>query len=440
MDTTNTPVDVSICIPTYNRAPQLAQCLDHLLTFRKLNFEIIIGNNASTDNTQDVIDSYSTRFPRFKQLRHKENIGMIGNVNSTMRLATGNYVYGLSDDDLVFESALLFMFKMLAENPSIIAINGAYIPTLKLEIGMDMSFAHPEVLVFNQGDFAALANNLMTYDGPYMLRRETVQRHWFLSDRSVGTLPITAKLLMLGNVVYSKTPVLQHFHSSDSQSTKLAEPWFQDGAIGDIETSFAIAAEFFPSGAIDKLRHNWCLSVYLQAARMAVSQRKFSDCFHFLKRLKCIAGVEDTCLVKSEQNFLFEVALEQLIRIFTENEIDSAAIEDTPLMHEVQRRLSLVLPDIAWSRFNLGEKRSQAKIHLLTRYTPDYMDDRNIGIAVSFIDVASLQRLTFHPLNFNVDPITSEVSIIFTTPEGQTLSAQHSSQYSILTNRYAPEN
>lgn len=440
MSTSNTPPDISICIPTYNRAPQLTQVLEHLLTFKKLNFELVIGDNASPDNTQDVIDSYSSRFPRFRQLRHKKNIGMIGNVNSIQRLATGNYVYILSDDDLVFESALLFMAKVLTENPSIVGINGAYIPTHKLVVGLDASFENHQVLMLNHGDFSALANDLMVYDGAYLLRRETVQRHWFLSNRSVGTLPIAAKLLMLGNVVYIKNPVLQHFHSPDSVSMKLAEAWFQDGAIGDIETSFSVAAEFLPPGSIDKIRHNWCLSVYLQTARMALLKKKYSDSFHFLKRLKCIAGAEDACLVQSEGHFLFEVALEQLVTILTENEIDSAAVEDSPLMLEVQRRLSLVLPDITWSRFQPGEKVDHAQLHLLTTYSSDYMDDRNLGIAISFIDIASSQRLTSHPLNFNIDPVNSEVSVIFTTQGGQALSIQPSKQFSIMTTRYALDN
>lgn len=49
---------VSVCMPTYNRANSLKQCLDSLMALSYPNLEIIVCDNNSTDDTKDVISSY----------------------------------------------------------------------------------------------------------------------------------------------------------------------------------------------------------------------------------------------------------------------------------------------------------------------------------------------------------------------------------------------
>src|SRR5689334_7854502 len=93
--------DVSICIPTRNRAEMLGGCLDHLRAFTKFSFEVIVGDNASADHTKAVIDAYRDRFQRLVYCRHDADLGFGRNVDSILRLAEGKYVYVLSDDDLL---------------------------------------------------------------------------------------------------------------------------------------------------------------------------------------------------------------------------------------------------------------------------------------------------------------------------------------------------
>ena len=91
---------VTIAIPTYNRAQTylrgviesaLAQTWEHL--------EILIGDNASTDQTPEVIASFEDA--RIRHIRHPENIGANGNFNRLLEEARGEWFLLLHDDDLV---------------------------------------------------------------------------------------------------------------------------------------------------------------------------------------------------------------------------------------------------------------------------------------------------------------------------------------------------
>jgi glycosyltransferase involved in cell wall biosynthesis len=56
-------MQISICVPTRNRAAYLRRCLEHLLTFTRIDFEVVIGDNASGDHTAQVAEEYAARLP-----------------------------------------------------------------------------------------------------------------------------------------------------------------------------------------------------------------------------------------------------------------------------------------------------------------------------------------------------------------------------------------
>lgn len=90
----------SIGIPTYNRCNLLRQSLESALNQKGIATEIIICDNASTDETQKLCESLDD--PRIKYYRNSENIGPIPNWHRCLELATGEYFSWLQDDDLIF--------------------------------------------------------------------------------------------------------------------------------------------------------------------------------------------------------------------------------------------------------------------------------------------------------------------------------------------------
>ncbi len=90
---------VSICLPTYNRAHYLRQSLRTICaqTYRPL--EILISDNASTDETEDVCRQWAEKDDRIRYIRQPGNIGLYGNHNFCIREGRGDFLCLFHDDD-----------------------------------------------------------------------------------------------------------------------------------------------------------------------------------------------------------------------------------------------------------------------------------------------------------------------------------------------------
>ena len=90
---------VTILIPTYNRSRYLAEAVESALAQTYRNLEVVVSDNASTDDTASVVGRY-TRDPRFRYYRNAENLGMVGNWQKALReYCSGEWFIILSDDD-----------------------------------------------------------------------------------------------------------------------------------------------------------------------------------------------------------------------------------------------------------------------------------------------------------------------------------------------------
>lgn len=92
---------VSVFMMTYNHEKYIAQALDSVL-MQKCNFhyEIVIGEDCSTDNTRSILLSYKEKNPeKIKLLLHEKNIGAANNQNEVFKNCTGKYVAMLEGDD-----------------------------------------------------------------------------------------------------------------------------------------------------------------------------------------------------------------------------------------------------------------------------------------------------------------------------------------------------
>jgi len=91
---------VTIGIPTYNRASgRLGAALDCALDQTYENIEIVVADNCSTDNTEEVVESYNN--DKIQYIRHESNIGPINNFNSCLDYANGDYFLLFHDDDAI---------------------------------------------------------------------------------------------------------------------------------------------------------------------------------------------------------------------------------------------------------------------------------------------------------------------------------------------------
>lgn len=113
----NTIPLLTIAIPTYNGANTICNMLDLLLPQIDDRVELIISDNCSTDNTSDILDSYSKKYSFIKRIINESNIGADGNFLQCMKKASGQYTYLLSDDDILMENSLKNILDFLQSNP-----------------------------------------------------------------------------------------------------------------------------------------------------------------------------------------------------------------------------------------------------------------------------------------------------------------------------------
>jgi len=95
---------VTVCIPTYNRAAFLAAAINSVLTQSIGDYAVLVTDNASEDNTAEVVRGFGD--PRIRYLRHAENIGPGANFNACLRAADSEFVLILGDDDVLHPEML----------------------------------------------------------------------------------------------------------------------------------------------------------------------------------------------------------------------------------------------------------------------------------------------------------------------------------------------
>jgi glycosyltransferase involved in cell wall biosynthesis len=100
----STKPKVTIAIPTFNRGKFLAQCVESALNQTYSNIEVIISNNASTDDTLSQLTKYNDG--RLILIQQKTNIGMVPNWNECLNIASGDFFILLSDDDYLESNAI----------------------------------------------------------------------------------------------------------------------------------------------------------------------------------------------------------------------------------------------------------------------------------------------------------------------------------------------
>lgn len=103
----HTKYKLSICIPTYNRAKYLPELLDSILSQSESNLvEIAISDNASTDNTEELIKAYQERHENIVYLKLDENLGPDRNYFKAVENSSGEYAWLMGSDDKLAEGAL----------------------------------------------------------------------------------------------------------------------------------------------------------------------------------------------------------------------------------------------------------------------------------------------------------------------------------------------
>lgn len=149
----------SIGIPTYNRCKMLSQSLASALGQQGISIEVIICDNASTDDTQGFCESLQDS--RVKYFRNSENVGPIPNWEKCLKLAKGEYFAWLQDDDLIFPDFALRAAQAMTSTGSDAYLASSIQATSPSVIYRDGLYALPIVMDWASGRTVQVPRDLI---------------------------------------------------------------------------------------------------------------------------------------------------------------------------------------------------------------------------------------------------------------------------------------
>lgn len=211
---------LSICVPTYNRATYLVTLLAHLEeVVEQLPFEVevVISDNASSDNTLELLEEASDRMP-LVILHQSENLGAVRNISCAMRAAKGTYLVYLADDDRLKPAALIDAIARLDDNSK---AAGLYAPWEVLDLVTNQVksqfYKQSKNVTVPKGNYARLIEHVADhriFSEICILRREAFRAlHPMGNDLAFWAFTMPCEYLGYGDLIYAKTP----FYSSISR-------------------------------------------------------------------------------------------------------------------------------------------------------------------------------------------------------------------------------
>jgi len=116
---TNRP-KVSVCVVTYNQEDYIGQCLQSVVDqVTDFDFEIIVGDDCSTDSTRSIVTDFCTRYPeKVRPIFHSKNVGPYLNYLHVHEAATGRYVAHIDGDDYALAGKLQAQVDVLDADPA----------------------------------------------------------------------------------------------------------------------------------------------------------------------------------------------------------------------------------------------------------------------------------------------------------------------------------
>lgn len=175
--------EVSVIMGVFNSAKKVGVAIESILNQTFTDFEFIICDDASTDNTYETIKEYAGKDKRIKLLKNEKNLGLAKTLNICLESARGKYIARMDDDDFSHPQRFEKQIKFLDENPEYAIVgtsknyfdeNGIWGKAIHsgertlIDIYCGRNFTHPSVMMRRE----ALESVGFYTDSPFTLRCE----------------------------------------------------------------------------------------------------------------------------------------------------------------------------------------------------------------------------------------------------------------------------
>lgn len=215
---------VSICLPVFNGEKFLSAAIETVLAQSHANFELLVSDDGSTDESVSIAERYAAQDSRIKFWKNEQRLGLFGNYNETIRRAKGDFIKTYAQDDLLEPKALETMLLPFLNIEKIALISSAR--TIIDREGNELQKIKPfpkslriparEVMTFNLIGL----NNWVGEPSTVMFKREYAGTGFDTNFYHYGDIEYWFRILEQGDYYFIEDTLCSFRRHSESQTNK----------------------------------------------------------------------------------------------------------------------------------------------------------------------------------------------------------------------------
>lgn len=288
---------ISVVLPVYNGEKYIAEAIDSILKQTYTNFELIIIDDGSTDNSLELIEKYKKQDSRIIIIS-RENRGLIATLNQGIEKAKGKYIARMDQDDISLPSRFEEQVNIMINDIKVV-VCGSWInifgvnkkdkivkyyekdKQIKANLLLSCCFAHPSVMIRKN----LMIDNNIWYNNDF---ENAEDYHLWTQLAKVGEFYNIPKVLL--NYRFLETSITRVADKNESQRKRIYTKIFTEALslIGYIRTDEEIELSFIISHK-DRIKVNKIdlkkLKIYFNRIVQANNQNNFADSFTLCKIL-----------------------------------------------------------------------------------------------------------------------------------------------------------
>lgn len=201
---------VSVVMPVYNVQDFVEESINSILSQSYSNFEFIIINDGSTDNTLDIIESQSDA--RIVLIKNKENKGNYACRNIGCRLAKGKYICVMDGDDIAMPNRIGKQIEFMENNTSLLALG----TTFKI-VNSEIQYKPTEYELIK---ICLLFNNMFLHPS-LMIRKSVLQQIGYYDETFyyASDYDLVCRIALMGKIVNLSDVLMQYRKHRNQIST-----------------------------------------------------------------------------------------------------------------------------------------------------------------------------------------------------------------------------
>ncbi|MDD2365372.1 MAG: glycosyltransferase family 2 protein [Desulfuromonadaceae bacterium] len=218
---------ISVCVPTYNQAKFLHKTIESVISQENVDFEILIIDDCSTDETFSIAEGYAKIDSRIRVYVNDKNLGMVNNWNRCIELANGEYIkFVFGDDFLNTPDALNKMLSVLTNEDVVLVATARHVINSDYSLLTTTSYFDTDIIA-KGSDVINLSiyehNNIIGEPSVVMFRKSLALRGFNAKYRQIVDLEMWFNLLENGKFAFIAEPLCTFRQHQEQQTSKNAQ-------------------------------------------------------------------------------------------------------------------------------------------------------------------------------------------------------------------------